>query len=309
MSKIIGVEYELRNGRVLAKETGTAVVVANHQSFFDVLGKFIIESGKIQNLHLSRRKLYYNNMLFFYAGMFTIWHLMEKCTAIARKKVFWIWPFGLLAWLAGVVFIDRVPSNEKTYKTVNKAAEYVCSQRVSISGAENFEIQFGEEKNNSKFRSIYSSFHYFCIICRRNCGCFRKVRGTRIRKNYCPLKKGHSELPFPVNFQSFLLFILRIILSTQKHIISEKVCIHRFYSFNSQKLKICINRYLIIFLFIIGKVIMEALEPIPTKGLTLNDIDTLIEKVYNLMSAKNDEFRRMLKMEQQHGKLPCCKNL
>lgn len=64
--------------------------------------------------------------------MFTIWHIMEKCTAIARKKVFWIWPFGLLAWIAGVVFIDRVPSNEKTYKTVNKAAEYVCRQKVKI---------------------------------------------------------------------------------------------------------------------------------------------------------------------------------
>lgn len=62
--------------------------------------------------------------------MFTFWHVMEKCTAIARKKVFYIWPFGLIAYIAGVVFIDRVPAYDKTYKAINKAAEYVCSQKV-----------------------------------------------------------------------------------------------------------------------------------------------------------------------------------
>lgn len=54
---------------------------------------------------------------------------------------------------------------------------------------------------------------------------------------------------------------------------------------------------------------MEALEPIPTTGLTLEDLNPLIEKVYTLMSAKNDEFRRMLKEQKENGKLPCCRNL
>lgn len=62
--------------------------------------------------------------------MFTKWHVMRKCTVIARKKIFYLWPFGLVAWLAGVVFIDRLPSNEKTYEQVNKAAEYVCKEKV-----------------------------------------------------------------------------------------------------------------------------------------------------------------------------------
>lgn len=39
ITNILGIEYELRNGKVLSKEHGTAVVVANHQSFFDVLGE------------------------------------------------------------------------------------------------------------------------------------------------------------------------------------------------------------------------------------------------------------------------------
>lgn len=55
---------------------------------------------------------------------------MQKCTVIARKIIFYLWPFGLVAWLSGVVFIDRIPSNEKTYEKVNKAAEYVCKEKV-----------------------------------------------------------------------------------------------------------------------------------------------------------------------------------
>lgn len=38
VAKIIGIKFELRNGHRLSKETGTAVIVANHQSFYDVLG-------------------------------------------------------------------------------------------------------------------------------------------------------------------------------------------------------------------------------------------------------------------------------
>lgn len=58
-----------------------------------------------------------------------------------------------------------------------------------------------------------------------------------------------------------------------------------------------------------GKIIMEALEPIPTKGLTLDDMDDLMDRVYKVMSAKNDEFRAMLKEQNKQGKLPFCRNL
>ncbi|VVC91813.1 unnamed protein product [Leptidea sinapis] len=35
-----------------------------------------------------------------------------KIAAIARKELFYIWPFGLAAYLAGVVFIDRNNSKD-----------------------------------------------------------------------------------------------------------------------------------------------------------------------------------------------------
>lgn len=53
---------------------------------------------------------------------------------------------------------------------------------------------------------------------------------------------------------------------------------------------------------------MEALEPIPTKGLTLNDMDDLIARTYKVMSNKYDEFQASLKKKLDQGQPPCCKN-
>lgn len=45
---------------------------------------------------------------------------MDKCAAIAKRELFWN-PFGIAAWLAGVVFIDR--SNPDTsHRALNKTA-------------------------------------------------------------------------------------------------------------------------------------------------------------------------------------------
>lgn len=41
-AKIIGIKFEIRNGEVLSYKMGTAVIAANHQSFFDVLGMYLI---------------------------------------------------------------------------------------------------------------------------------------------------------------------------------------------------------------------------------------------------------------------------
>ncbi|XP_046668864.1 1-acyl-sn-glycerol-3-phosphate acyltransferase alpha-like isoform X2 [Homalodisca vitripennis] len=76
ISKLVGIQWELRRRDILEVERG-AVIVANHQSMFDIL------------------------------GMFDFWDVMGKCAAVARKEVFYVWPFGLAAWAAGVVFIDR----------------------------------------------------------------------------------------------------------------------------------------------------------------------------------------------------------
>lgn len=42
VASILGIEYELRNDEVLSEKIGSAVVVANHQSYFDVLGERLL---------------------------------------------------------------------------------------------------------------------------------------------------------------------------------------------------------------------------------------------------------------------------
>ncbi|XP_014279269.3 1-acyl-sn-glycerol-3-phosphate acyltransferase beta [Halyomorpha halys] len=80
-TRILGIEWELRGGNVLNKDRG-AIIVANHQSALDIM------------------------------GMFNIWEVMDKCTAIAKKEILYYFPFGPLAWLGGLVLIDRVNPKE-----------------------------------------------------------------------------------------------------------------------------------------------------------------------------------------------------
>ena len=57
-----------------------------------------------------------------------------------------------------------------------------------------------------------------------------------------------------------------------------------------------------------GRIVMEVLDPIPTEGLTFDDMDDLISKVYKIMSNKNDELRAEFKKLKDAGLLTHCKN-
>lgn len=56
--------------------------------------------------------------------------LKIRCTAVGRKLIFYIWPFGLTLWLCGVVFINRRPNFQKTHLQMNEAAELIEEQQV-----------------------------------------------------------------------------------------------------------------------------------------------------------------------------------
>jgi lysophosphatidate acyltransferase len=64
--------------------------------------------------------------------MFNIWHVMDKCAPVAKKEAFYVWPFGLGAWLAGVVFIDRLNSS-KAHDQLNHAARLMKNHKVRCS--------------------------------------------------------------------------------------------------------------------------------------------------------------------------------
>ena len=54
---------------------------------------------------------------------------MDKCTVIAKKEIFYAWPFGLAAWLCGLIFIDRINS-EKARTAINSATKDIRDKKV-----------------------------------------------------------------------------------------------------------------------------------------------------------------------------------
>lgn len=79
------------------KKDQTYIIVSNHQSSLDTLGTY--------SCPLSEHLLLLTTLL--YAGLFQFWHIMDKCTVIAKKEILYVFPFGLAAWLCGLVFIPR----------------------------------------------------------------------------------------------------------------------------------------------------------------------------------------------------------
>lgn len=62
-------------------------------------------------------------------GMFDLWPVMEKCTVVAKKEIFYAWPMGLAAWLCGLIFIDRMNS-EKARSALNIATKEIKEKKV-----------------------------------------------------------------------------------------------------------------------------------------------------------------------------------
>lgn len=58
---------------------------------------------------------------FFTSGMFDIWPVMNKCTVVAKRELFFAWPFGLAAWLCGLIFINRMQSDASRKKLTDSA--------------------------------------------------------------------------------------------------------------------------------------------------------------------------------------------
>lgn len=64
-------------------------------------------------------------------GLFDIWPIMDKCTVVAKKELLYAWPFGLAAWLCGLIFIPRMNTDEAK-NLMNQAAENIKKDKVSF---------------------------------------------------------------------------------------------------------------------------------------------------------------------------------
>lgn len=106
------------------------------------------------------------------------WHIMEKCAAVAKKELFYFWPFGLAAWLGGVVFIDRKKSSE-SYNTLFETAQLMQVDKVRTGKIYKEGFQFS-----------YDSSSFF----RPNCSFSRKARGTTRQTGHCNFSLSKEEL-------------------------------------------------------------------------------------------------------------------
>lgn len=63
--------------------------------------------------------------------MFELWPVMNKCTVVAKKELFFAWPFGLAAWLCGLIFIKRMNS-EASREHLNKASNDIKNKKIKL---------------------------------------------------------------------------------------------------------------------------------------------------------------------------------
>ncbi|XP_067216144.1 1-acyl-sn-glycerol-3-phosphate acyltransferase alpha isoform X2 [Linepithema humile] len=100
VSPLLGLRWELR-GREHLERDRACIIVANHQSSLDIL------------------------------GMFELWPVMDKCTVVAKKEIFYAWPVGLAAWLCGLIFIDRMNS-QSARSVINDATQEIKTNKIKL---------------------------------------------------------------------------------------------------------------------------------------------------------------------------------
>lgn len=66
-----------------------------------------------------------------HTGMFDIWPVMNKCTVVAKREILYVWPFGLAAWLCGLIFINRMQT-EKSRDQLCTASDYIKSRNIKL---------------------------------------------------------------------------------------------------------------------------------------------------------------------------------
>lgn len=151
--------------------------------------------------------------------MFDIWPVMNKCTVVAKRELFFAWPFGLAAWLCGLIFINRMQS-DSARDSINKASTNIKNKKIKL--------------------------WIFPEGTRRNTGQLH------------PFKKGAFHVAIDAQIP-----ILPVVFSSYRTFLDDK------------------NKHLNS-----GHMIITALPPIPTVGLTKLDLDLLINRTYDVMNQE-----------------------
>lgn len=68
----------------------------------------------------------------YFAVLAELWPVMDRCAVISKKEIFYVWPFGLAAWLWGTIYIDRFNA-EKAQDSINKTGKIIKDRKVSCA--------------------------------------------------------------------------------------------------------------------------------------------------------------------------------
>lgn len=123
--RLLGIKCVI-HGREKLLHDRACVVLMNHQSIIDLVGNTLFRS----------RFIYFIVTLFLIFCIFLclvlgeVWPVLGKATMIAKKEIFYMWPFGLAVWLWGTIFIDRL-SGDKAKATINKTASTIKERKVN----------------------------------------------------------------------------------------------------------------------------------------------------------------------------------
>lgn len=169
ISTLLGLRWELRGREHLEKDRA-CIIVANHQSSLDIL------------------------------GMFDLWPVMDKCTVVAKKEIFYAWPVGLGAWLCGLIFIDRMNS-AKARSVLNSATKEIRDKKVKIC----------VRVNRIDYQSALSYFRYAFVdqavdISRRH---QTQHRWDTPFQERCLPRCDHIAIAYTTGRILFLLFLVR----------------------------------------------------------------------------------------------------
>ncbi|KAK9744411.1 Acyltransferase [Popillia japonica] len=100
IAKLMGLKCTVRGKENIVKDSG-CVVVINHQSILDLI------------------------------VLAELWPVMDRCTVISKREIFYLWPFGLAAWLWGTIFIDRLNARS-AQKSINSTGAIIRDRKARV---------------------------------------------------------------------------------------------------------------------------------------------------------------------------------
>ncbi|KAF6211911.1 hypothetical protein GE061_012428 [Apolygus lucorum] len=100
IAKVLGLKFVVHGHKNIVQEEG-AVVLINHQSLIDLI------------------------------VLAELWPVMDRCTVISKREIFYLWPFGLASWLWGTVFINRGRAKD-AQETVNQTSKTINTRKSKI---------------------------------------------------------------------------------------------------------------------------------------------------------------------------------